>query len=222
MAFKTVFFDAAGTLIHLRQPVGMVYAQIAREHGIEAEPEALNQAFRSVWKQSPPPVHPAGEGAEDDDRSWWRRLVGLTFAQATGPALPESALETVFTRLYDHFAEPEAWLVYDDVRPTLEKLHGRCRLLVLSNFDKRLRRILAGHGLNHYFEGMIISSEVGASKPHPRIFEAALGRAHASAAECLHVGDDVKADIGGAQAAGMAAVLVKRPEQGLEQVLAMM
>lgn len=219
MAFKTVFFDAAGTLIHLRRPVGETYAQIAAEHGLKAAPEALNAAFRAAWKQSPPPVHPVGMVPGDDDRAWWRGLVKTTFAQVLGRHLPDSELEPLFTRLYDHFAEPAAWLVYDDVWPTLEALRGTHRLLVLSNFDRRLRRILAGHGLDGYFDGMVISSEVGASKPHPRIFEAALRMAGALPSECLHVGDDLKADIEGAQAAGVATFQVKRPELGLSDVL---
>ncbi|MDB6118386.1 MAG: haloacid dehalogenase, family protein [Verrucomicrobiaceae bacterium] len=216
MAVKTVFFDAAGTLIHLRQPVGEAYAAIALEHGLALEAAAMDHAFRSAWKRLPAPVHLGVP--EDDDRFWWRQLVADSFAQVLGRTLSSAELEPVFAQLYDHFADPETWLVFDDVRPTLEALLGRCRMFVLSNFDKRLRRVLAGHNLDCYFDGMIISSEVGASKPHPRIFEAALTMAKATPAECLHIGDDLNADIGGAQAAGMATFQVKRPARGLGDV----
>ncbi len=219
MAIKTVFFDAAGTLIYLREPVGEVYASVARNHGIYVTAEASNQGFRSAWKNLQPPVHPENTAPADDDRSWWRRLVEATFVHAMGKELPQGALVPLFDELYAHFAQPEAWCVYDDVRPALESLQGRCRLFVLSNFDKRLRLILQGHDLAKYFETVILSSEVGASKPHPRMFADALRVAQASPGECLHVGDDEKADIAGAAAAGMKTCHVKRPHQGLEKVL---
>lgn len=219
MAIKTVFFDAAGTLIHLSEPVGDVYAGIAGKHGIYITPEAGNRGFRSAWKSLAPPVHPESTAPKDDDRAWWRRLVEATFVHATGKGLPDDISGPLFEELYLHFARPEAWGVYDDVRSTLEHLSCRCRLLVLSNFDKRLRLILAGHDLAKYFDGVILSSEVGASKPHPRMFAEALSLAQARPEECLHVGDDLKADIGGAQAAGMAAFRVDRPGQGLKGVL---
>ena len=47
-------------------------------------------------------------------------------------------------------------------------------------------------------------------KPHRSIFEAALARVGASAAEAVMVGDSVRQDIEGALAAGMRAILVHR------------
>ena len=219
---KAVFFDAAGTLIHLRQPVGESYAEIAAGHGIVVEPDRVEQAFRAAWKRTPSPLHPPDQPPADDDRAWWKSLVRETFAEAVGRPLAESPLEYLFDDLYSHFSKADAWRVYDDVLPTLKALQAlNRRLLVLSNFDRRLRSILAGHGLDRYFHGMVISSEVGASKPHPRMFEAALRAAQAHPHECLHVGDEVKADLEGAQAAGMTAFRVNRPEAGLDAVLSL-
>ncbi len=222
MAVNTLFFDAAGTLIQLSRPVGEVYAQIAARHGLEADAGAMTAAFRAAWKALPAPQHPEGRPPPDDDRSWWRSLVARAFDQSLGRPLADAELDPLFAELYDHFALPEAWTVFDDVLPTLEAVQGRCRLFVLSNFDRRLRRILAGHGLDRCFEGMIISSEVGASKPHARIFETALRVASARPQDCLHIGDDPRADIAdiaGAQALGIQTYLVNRPTQGLAGVL---
>jgi putative hydrolase of the HAD superfamily len=219
MAAKTLFFDAAGTLVHLRRPVGESYAQIAAGHGLETTAEVMDHAFRAAWKGSSAPLWPEGETSLDDDRSWWMGVVAVAFEQALGRPLDKNELRPLFEELYSHFARPEAWAVYEDVVPTLAALRERCRLFVLSNFDQRLRGILAGHGLDRYFEGMVISSEVGASKPHPRIFAAALKLAGAAPKDCLHVGDEQKADVEGAEAVGMAAYLVRRPERGLAGVL---
>lgn len=196
----------------------MVYQRLANRHGVQVDSEALSRAFRSAWQASPPPLHE--RPPVDDDRGWWRALVAKTFALAAGAPLDKQVLEPLFDELYQHYAEPQAWSVYEEVPSLLRQWHeAGHRLYVLSNFDKRLRRILDGHDLAWYFEGMIISSEVGASKPHPRIFEAALERAGARAEQCLHIGDDAVADVAGAEALGIRALQVRRPEQTLRDLL---
>ncbi len=215
MPLHMLFFDAAGTLIRPAEPVGKTYAQHALRHGIEAEPEAIMQAFHAAWKATSPPLHPAGQSAADDDRGWWQVLVGDVFGRVLGGPLSEDVLDALFSELYLHYAQPQAWSVFEDVVPALDDLSRDHRLLVLSNFDRRLRSILGGHDLLRYFEQVIISSEVGAAKPHPRMFEAALAAGGCLPQESLHIGDDVKCDLAGAQSCGIHAFHVQRPENGL-------
>lgn len=215
MPLQTLFFDAAGTLIRPAEPVGLTYAQHALRHGIKAEPEAIMQAFRMAWKETAPPLHAVGQLPADDDRGWWRALVGDVFGRVLGDPVAEHVLDGLFDELYLHYALPQAWSVFEDVVPTLEDLSRDHRLLVLSNFDRRLRSILAGHGLLRFFEQVIISSEVGAAKPHPRMFEAALATAGCLPQEALHIGDDKKCDLVGAENSGIHAFHVNRPESGL-------
>lgn len=213
-----IFFDAAGTLIQVKEPVARVYERIASQHGVKVDGDALMWAFRAAWKDCPPPLHDSPPA--DDDRSWWLTLVARTFAQAKGRPLSEEVLLPLFDELYAHYARPEAWMVFDEVVPVLDHLHAAGhRLYVLSNFDKRLRSILNGHDLSRYFLGMIISSEVGASKPHRRIFETALNMAGARPEHCLHIGDDASADVAGAVAMGIRVLHVRRPETTLRDSL---
>jgi putative hydrolase of the HAD superfamily len=217
---QAIFFDAVGTLFHLREPVGETYADIAAQHGVVADAATLETGFRAAWKSLPVPVHEEGMAAEDDDRSWWEELVRRTFQHALPQMPDESKMTTVFDDLYEHYAYAGAWQLWDDTVPVLENLHATdCRLLVLSNFDKRLRNILEGLEIAHYFEAIIVSSEVGAWKPDPRMFRAALMAAHAQPEECLHIGDDPRADGEGATAMGIPSLLVKRPEVTLRVVL---
>ncbi|MFO1482246.1 MAG: HAD-IA family hydrolase [Verrucomicrobiaceae bacterium] len=219
MELEVVFFDAAGTLIRPAEPVGLTYARFAGRHGIQARPEDVMQAFRQVWKTTSPPLHPPGRPPEDDDRGWWNVLVDEVFASVLGRPLPRQTLADLFADLYQHYAQPEAWSVFDDVLPALEDLGRDHRLLVLSNFDRRLRSILQGHGLLRLFEAIIISSEVGAAKPHPRMFQAALTATSAQPEQCLHVGDDIRCDKEGAEDAGMRFFAVHRPESGLDALV---
>ncbi|WP_395744174.1 HAD-IA family hydrolase [Prosthecobacter sp.] len=219
MPLKTLFFDAAGTLIKPAEPVGATYARHALKHGIVAEPGAIMGAFRAAWKETLPPLHPAGQTAEDDDRGWWQALVGDVFGRVLGAPLAAGMLEALFSGLYAHYEEAQAWSVFEDVAPTLEDLSRDHRLLVVSNFDRRLRSILAGHDLLRFFAQVILSSEVGAAKPHPRMFEAALAAGGCLPGEALHIGDDLKCDLAGAESCGIHAFHVQRPENGLRALV---
>lgn len=210
-----ISFDAAGTLIQVRRPVGRTYAEFAREHGVAVEEAALKLAFRSVWGRLEPPLWPEGQASPDNDRAWWRKLVAEVFAEVLKAPLAEGVLEPLFESLYCHFARPDAWVVFEDVLPVLKDLGRDHDLCVLSNFDGRLRGILAGHGLDGFFKEIILSSEVGASKPHPRMFDTALRRMQTVAATSWHAGDDPRCDIQGAENAGWRAFEVTRPGEGL-------
>lgn len=219
MPLRAIFLDAAGTLIRPAEPVGTVYARHALRRGVETNAEAMNAAFRTAWKTTPPPLHPPGRPPADDDRSWWQEVASKAFTIALDSTLEEAVMAPLFDSLYAHYARPEAWAVYEDVRDALEVLGQAHELLVLSNFDRRLRSILDGHDLSRHFSHIVISSEVGASKPDARMFEAALRACGADAGDCLHVGDDPHCDAGGAWLAGLHFFEVKRPENGLERLV---
>jgi putative hydrolase of the HAD superfamily len=57
---------------------------------------------------------------------------------------------------------------------------------------------------------VVASAVVGAAKPEPALFEAALELAGCPAERALHVGDSVSKDVAGAEGAGVAAVLLDR------------
>lgn len=219
MSFSIISFDAAGTLIELSEPVGATYARIALKHGVRVREEDLKSAFRHAWSQLQTPLWPEGQSAPDDERSWWREVVAQVFANTLQEPLSEATLEPLFNELYAHFERPEAWKVEEDVIRTLDVLSRTYRLCVLSNFDRRLRTILKGHGLDRFFEHIILSSEVGASKPHPRMFRTAERLMNAVPEACLHVGDDARCDIAGAQACGWTAYAVARPHHDLHDLI---
>jgi len=94
----------------------------------------------------------------------------------------------------------------------LERLRGRVRLAVCSNFShsETARAVLADAGLLTHFDGVVISMDVGIRKPRPEIFHAALESLGASPEETLHVGDNLEADVAGAAALGMRTVWITR------------
>ncbi|MEO6786997.1 MAG: HAD-IA family hydrolase [Chthoniobacteraceae bacterium] len=213
---RAVFFDAAGTLFHLPRGVGWHYRGVALRHGADLDEAELNRAFRRAWKDAAAP-HETEGARPDDDRGWWQALVGRTLDECGGA--PELNRDAYFSELWSEFTRPGIWELYPETLDVLTALKGRAQLAVISNFDSRLRTILAHLGIAECFDDIVISREIGADKPSPRIFSAALARANVCAADALHVGDEPEADWQGAERSGIRACRLQRPDNSLRGVL---
>jgi len=211
---KTVFFDAAGTLFETRRPVGDFYAAVARDFGADVSGAEISAAFRRSFGGAPGlafgPGHPREE-LRRLEREWWHQRVAETFA-----ALHQfDDFDAYFEALFEFFGDPANWIVYGDVFSALEELRGAgLRLSVVSNFDSRLYRLLEGLDLSRFFQSVTISSEAGYAKPAAELFRFALDATGSSAEEALHVGDAPHLDVAGANAAGIEAILIRRPPAG--------
>jgi|GEM_PF-2128340 len=74
--------------------------------------------------------------------------------------------------------------------------------------------ILKQLGMEDHFQKVIISSEVGFSKPHPQLFLSACQEMNVRPDEVVFIGDREDRDIAGASGVGMKTVLVgKRPQK---------
>jgi len=210
-AIKSLSFDAAGTLIHLAEPVGVSYASVAARHGVTVSADPLDRAFRTLWRRTPLPFSPDAGDSDPNERAWWSRLVCSVFAETGTFFDSASHFEAFFTELYDYFESPGTWLLDPAAKPLLEAVSGRYRLIVLSNFDHRLRRILGDLEVLDRFEHVILSCEERCSKPDPRLFALAAATLGMNPGEILHLGDDPICDWAGAQAAGFAHFRVGPP-----------
>ena len=214
---KAICFDAAGTLFYLSKTVGDHYAYVGREVGLDLEPQQLDRAFHTAWKEIP--RRPALDGPrENDDKDWWRELISHVFDQVA-PSLGELDRDNFFEVAYEHFAESGVWELYPEVTDVLGQLRPRFELAVISNFDGRLRSILKHLGISKYFAHVFISSELGADKPDPEIFRRALKVMHLDPNEVFHVGDDQERDWKAATAAGLLVFRLNRPRNSLRDLL---
>jgi len=217
---RAIFFDAVGTLFYLTKSVGDHYALVASAVGLKLDPAAFDRAFFSAWKQMPARV-PIDGARENDDKDWWRELVDLILDQVA-PELDEIDRDNFFEIAYEHFAEAGVWELYPEVVDVLEKLRPRFRLAVISNFDGRLRMILKELGVSKFFPHVFISSEIGADKPDPLIYQRAVKFLGVEPKEVLHVGDDPERDWKGATAAGLSIFQLDRQKNSLRDLLKML
>ena len=205
---RAVLFDAVGTLIHLREPVGETYARVARAHGVEVPAAALQAAFPRLLRGMPPMVFPglAAAALREAERGWWRTLVWAVF-DAAGVAAQFADFEPCFDRLFAHFAGAGAWRGAAGAAPALRALRARgLRTGMVSNFDHRLPALLDALGFAPLLEVVVLPADAGAAKPDARIFALALARLDVRADEAVYVGDDAHDDIAGARRAGLRAI----------------
>jgi HAD superfamily hydrolase (TIGR01509 family) len=180
-----VTIDAYGTLLTLVDPVDKLHALLP-----EYSPEAIRSAFRAEAAHYLEHSH---EGR--DEASLARLHAGCTavFNESLGSALTPA-----------QYVGALEFAVLPGVREALARLraHGLA-LAVVANWDFSLHAHLRQHRLAGWFEAVIVSGELGARKPDPAPFVAALETLGVGAARAVHVGDHAPHDEVGARAAGM-------------------
>jgi len=209
MALRAVTLDAAGTLFGIAEPVGETYARVAARHGIRVRARKADEGFRRAFSTAPPLAFPGASPTRltSHERAWWYTIV----RQALGTPASGPSFDACFDELYGYFATAAAWRVFPDVPDALAALRTRgFRLAVVSNFDARLGPLLEDLGVRRLVDAVVCSSHAGSAKPDPAIFGAALAALDVAASATLHAGDDPVADVLGARAAGLSAVLVCR------------
>lgn len=206
---EVVFFDAAGTLIEVRGSVGEIYGRFARRHGVEATSARIQAGFMRAFRGQPPMAFPVGTPANRLralEYDWWRTVAREVFAEVDFPGF-----DAFFAEVFEFFRTAEAWYVFADVIPTLTAMRERgVRMAVISNFDSRLDDLLRALGLDSFFDAVHISTRMGAEKPDPAIFHAALRHHGIAPEQALHIGDRLEADVAGAEAGGIRALLIDR------------
>ena len=169
-----------------------VYARIAGQHGVAIGEDVVRERFMQAFARKSP-----GPRYEGDGGPFWRALV----AEVLG-----SSDEALFQALYTAYAEPAAWRISPGALVAFDRARAAgVRVAVVSDWDTRLRPLLAAMGVLDRIDALVVSCEVGAEKPDPALFLAACRALGVTPGHALHVGDDPDRDVAGARAAGCAA-----------------
>jgi putative hydrolase of the HAD superfamily len=190
---QAVLLDALGTLLTFEPPAPHLRAALHEEVS-EAVAAAAIKAEIAYYRAH---LH---EGRDAASLADLRRRCAAAMAPVLGF---DPGVDTLLASLRFH--------AYPDAAPALRELRGRgLRLVVVSNWDASLHERLEETGLAPLVDAAVASAEVGHAKPDGAIFAHALALAGAPPDAALHVGDSADADVSGALAAGLRAVLVAR------------
>jgi HAD superfamily hydrolase (TIGR01549 family) len=209
---RLLIWDFDGTLAHRRGETGwsllLEEALDAEEPGHGRSADRFRPHLRDGFPWHTPDVaHPE----LCDPGAWWESVrAHLARAyEAEGYAAARAAeLAAAAQRLY---VDPTTWTLFDDTLPALERLAAAgWTHAILSNHVPELARIVESLGLRSHLAAVHCSAETGFEKPHPRTYAAVLEDLEPD--DVWMIGDNVVADVLGAEAVGIPAILVRRPD----------
>lgn len=147
---------------------------------------------KTVWKRNPHLAH-------NMSKMRAQTLYELQIAAGYSEEQSLSGAEEAFAVFLN---ERHKVQLYADALEVLAKLAKKYTLGVLTNGNADVYKTDAGE----HFDFAYLAEDIGVSKPHPDIFQAALDKANAKAENVVHVGDDPEHDIHGANNIGMHTV----------------
>ena len=214
MRIRTVCWDFDGTLAYMRPSHWALYAEAARDAGIEVSEAALaadttDRAWEP-WMTALGPVHLDASRSQEAFRAL-RAGIATDRIRIAAPGADEVALQDAGARAAILEEEASRYVLFDDAMPALRRLADAGVIsIIVSNHIWTLPEIVADRGIDAHFAEVITSARHGFRKPHPEIFTTALAATSVMPGEIVMVGDSVSADVRGAEAVGMRAVLIDR------------
>lgn len=194
-----LLLDAGDTLIFFDAEA---MAEVLASHGVLAEPAHLEGAMHQAKQRYQAFVRAGGQ--HDDG---WYVVVRGALSGAGVEAERAQSLLPALRRAHD---EHNFWRrVPEGLPEALDRVRAAGMLLgVVSNSEGRLVQVLDRVGLSPRLHVVLDSALEGVHKPDPEIFRRALSRLGVEPARALFAGDIPDVDLGGAAAAGIAAVLI--------------
>jgi HAD superfamily hydrolase (TIGR01509 family) len=190
MTTEAVTIDAYGTLVTLRDPVRALKGALA-ERGATRDDATVRQAFEREVAFYTLRSH---TGRDRGSLAALRAECARVFTEAAAAEVGDFA---------NAFIDAISFEELPGARAACAALRqAGLSLAVVSNWDIGLHDHLEQLGLADAVDAIVTSAEVGARKPAPDVFLAALARLDVAAERAVHVGDDT-VDEAGAVAAGM-------------------
>ena len=209
MMIKAVFFDLYGTLAGFNPSRYEIQNAACDPLDIKVTQEgiAAGYALADSYMAQQNAINPLRQRDRDGTTQFFAEYEQLVLKGAGVDVTREQAWE-IWLRVQ---RVPSQLTLFDDVLPAMALLKSNGLILaIISNMNRDGGELLTNIGLTSYIDFAITSAEVGAEKPHPPIFQAALNNAKVLPEEAMHVGDQILSDIEGAMGMGINPVLLDR------------
>jgi putative hydrolase of the HAD superfamily len=205
---QTISFDATGTLFDPFPSIGAIYSDILQGYGVEIAEADLEMRFMAEFHKSR--NQPIATIDEFSEKIRWNSVVANI--------LEEDYTEAIFNSLWETLGQGDRWKPKPKLRRTLQGLKDAgFRLVVVSNWDNRLYRILSDLNIDAYFDQVFISTELGVEKPSEEVFNRVSQKLKAEPRTLLHIGNSPANDLKPALRSGWNALLLhNRIPHGLE------
>lgn len=197
MKYRVLLADIDGTLFDFHYGESIAMAELFRQYGYPATEENVRlylEANENQWKK-------LERGETTSARLRVDRFVD--FLAATGLEGDPQKLSDSYILLLGQ----QRWPIEGCVELCREVSRHMPVYLVTNGIAAIQRSRLSGSVIEPYVKGIVISEEVGKSKPDPAMLFEALSQAGVDPKEAVVLGDSITADIAAANNAGIDSIL---------------
>jgi len=212
---KAVSFDFYNTLVRFWPPLEEIQQAACHEMGLTVQADAITRGYAvaDVFFNRENEERSLSSRTEEERLDFFGRYEQMILETAGIPVSIDLARNVWKMAM----SVPKDFVLFDDTVPALEQLReAGYKVGVITNLRRDLDQLIDRVGLTSHLDFMVGSGDVGMEKPHPPIFMAALEMVGAAPEEAVHVGDQIRSDVKGAQGVGMQAVLIDRSGYGSE------
>lgn len=204
--FRAILFDLDGTL-RANEPEGVeAFIDYARQAGLNLTPAQIVLCERAVHRYWADGAQVADHMARFDERGFW-----INYNRILLDAMGIEGCDGCAHRIQDYFDNYQPVdVLYPETPEVLRALKEDGYIVgLVSNRDGDLAPLVAQYGIAEYFSFTLSGGQAGSFKPDAGIFRQALRMAgNVPANRALYIGDNYYADVLGATAVGMEALLI--------------
>lgn len=198
---ENIFFDLDHTLWDFDKNSGLAFFSIFEKNRIRVELETFLKTYapinESYWK-----LYQENKVTQSSLR--YGRL--KESFDSLGISVTDEQIEILSKDYIDHL--PNHNHLLEGALEMLEYLEPKYKLHIITNGFKEVQhKKIKNSGIARFFDTITTSEDAGVKKPDKRIFERALDKAGAHISTSVMIGDNLEADIHGAQEIGMQAIL---------------
>ncbi len=192
-----VFFDLDHTLWDFDKNSRLAFARVFRNHGITIKLEDFVKVYEPInfqyWKLY---------REERITKQGLRRGRFLDSFQPFGINYTNEELDILANSYVEEL--PKDNHLFEGAMDVLSYLSDRYKLHIITNGFGEVQHLkLKNSNIDHFFQTVTTSEEVGVKKPNPLVFKHALQKANVQSLQSIMIGDTFEADILGAEAVGM-------------------
>lgn len=213
---RAVVFDIYKTLIDIRtdeeslEPYAFL-SQWLSYHGVVTDPLTLRHRYLDLCSEE---ITRSGTPFPDFDIG---RVFSRILLDARRSDLDLDAKSKELALLF-RLSTTKSISVYPGVFELLTALKGKVRLGIVSNAQSLFTiPELTKFDLVHFFDAIVLSSDLGVRKPDPKTFRSLLDAIAVPPEEAVFVGDSLFDDVYGAGQVGMKTVWISRESKGAVQ-----
>lgn len=202
---KHLIFDCGGVLVYPRLGDWNVPFQIRRILGNRAA-DIYTARYLYAHRDSADWLDESRRVPDIEEERRLRR----EYLRAINARMEWHLDEETIELLTDDFTDNiQRYGFFNDVTPWLYRWKQSYSLGLLSDAMPSMLVFLRQYGIADLFDGMVISTQIGATKPDRRMFDAILDALNADPRDCLYI-DDMARNLAGAQRVGMRCVQMAR------------